>query len=233
MSSVYLRSLHMLGTSVKRILPDELRHYKVMFGICRGNYLPMNLRRNIRVKFGIYEPEIAGYVRRYATPGSCCYDIGAQYGYYTLALARLARPGRVYSFEANRDLCAKLMETLALNPELKSSVEVVNTFLAEQTDPGTNRASIDHLVFEQGLMAPDFIKMDIDGPEYEVLRGASRVLRERRPRLVVETHSPELEVNCKRLLEEAGYAARIIKNNPLLGEHRPIELNRWLTAQPL
>ena len=76
----------------------------------------MNLRRNIRINFGIYEPEIAGYVRRYATPGSCCYDIGAQYGYYTLALARLARPGRVYSFEANRDSARNSWKTWRSTP---------------------------------------------------------------------------------------------------------------------
>ncbi len=233
MSSLYTKSLRFLGRSVKQLLPDETQHHKVMFGICRGNYLPMNLRRNVRLVFGLFELEIAGYVRRYVKPGYCCYDIGAGHGYYTLALARLAQPGRVYGFEADRNRFAQLKETLALNAELAARVEIVNTFLAEQVDQSQNRVTLDCLVFERGLKPPDFIKIDIDGPEYEVLRGGTRVLRECRPRLVVETHSPELEINCKRLLEDGGYTARIVKNNPLLREYRPIELNRWLVAEPL
>ena len=55
MSSVYLtESLHMLGTSVKRILPDELRHYKVMFEIAGATISTHESAQEYnRVKFGI------------------------------------------------------------------------------------------------------------------------------------------------------------------------------------
>jgi hypothetical protein len=48
----------------------------------------------------------------------------------------------------------------------------------------------------------------------------------------VEVHSPQLEIDCKALLERSGYAVKIVKNNPLVQEKRPVELNRWLVAQP-
>jgi hypothetical protein len=231
MSSLYTIAVRSVGKSIKRFLPDEIRYHKVALGICRGNYLPLNLRRNLRIFFGLYEMEIAGDVRRFARSGSGCFDVGANHGYYTLALARLAAPGHVYAFETEASLCARLRETLALNPGLAPRIEVVNAFLAERTDQSENRVSLDDLVFKKGVRAPDFIKMDIDGPEYEVLRGGTRVLRECRPRLVVETHSPALEANCKHLLESAGYAVRIIRNYRLVREYRPLELNRWLAAE--
>jgi precorrin-6B methylase 2 len=231
MSSIYTTAVRSVGRSVKQFLPDEIRHHKVVFGLCRGNYLPMNLRRNVRVLFGLYELEIARYVRDFAQPGSCCFDVGANTGYYTLALARLADPGRVYAFETERNLCAQLRQTLALNAELAPRVDVRNIALAQETDEGLNRVTLDDLVFRQGVTAPDFIKMDIDGPEHKVLLGGTRVLRECRPRLVVEVHSPELETNCKDLLENAGYLVRIIKNYRFFTEYRPLELNRWLSAE--
>jgi len=231
MSSIYSKAVRFLGTSAKQFLPDEIQHHKVLFGVCRGNYIPMNLRRNIRLLVGLYEPEIASLVRRYAAPGSCCYDIGANRGYYTLALAKLASPGSVFAFEPDAGMCNQLRETVERNG-FANSVQIVNVFLAEQVDAGQNRVTLDHLVFEKRLKPPDFIKMDIDGPEYEVLRGGSRVLRECRPKLIVETHSPRLEKDCKALLENSGYKAWIIKNNPLLAERRPIEQNRWLNAEP-
>ncbi len=231
-NSLYTSTLRWAGRSVKQFLPDETRHYRIRFGICRGNYLPMNLRRNVRVLFGLYEPEIAGYVRRYVRAGSCCYDIGAGYGYYTLALVRLSASGRIYAFEADDRRCTALGDTLAFNGLCAARVEIVNAFLTEHADQSEHCATLDQVVFERGFKPPDFIKMDVDGPEYEVLRGASRVLRRCRPRLIVETHSPELEINCKHLLEDAAYRVRIIKNYPFLKEHRPIELNRWLAAEP-
>src|SRR5262249_41541821 len=134
MSSTYEKALHSLGRSVKRFIPDEQKHRKVLFGVCKGNYLPMNLHRNIRVLLGIYETEIAGYVRRYARSSSCSYDIGANNGYYTLALARLGTSAQIYAFEANPALCAGLKETLALNGEVEKRIKIINAFLSDRVD---------------------------------------------------------------------------------------------------
>src|SRR3989442_15364140 len=67
-------------------------------------------RRHFRWPFGLYEREIRPFVKSYAVPGSCCYDIGADIGYYALAFARLGAPGHVYAVEANGDACAARSE---------------------------------------------------------------------------------------------------------------------------
>ncbi|MDB4679018.1 FkbM family methyltransferase [Rhodopirellula sp.] len=48
---------------------------------------------------GEYEKEIVGFLEALISPDDCCFDIGGHYGYYTLALAKLAHQGRVHTFE--------------------------------------------------------------------------------------------------------------------------------------
>jgi hypothetical protein len=230
---LYTKAHGLLGKLKQSLLPDETSYRKVLFGLCKGNYLPLNLNRDIRPFLGITEIELIHYVKAYVRPGFCCYDIGANLGYYAFSFARLAAPGLVYAFEADPELCVRLEQTLAINGGFNGRMRIVNSFLAGELDPQQNKTTLDHLVFTERLVPPDVIKMDIDGPEYEVLCGAPRLLRECRPRMIVEVHSPELEVNCKRLLEESGYEVQVVRNNPWVQECRPhAELNRWLAAEP-
>lgn len=66
---------------------------------------------------------------------------------------------------------------------------------------------------ENGLPAPDLIKIDIEGWELQALRGARRILQQFRPSLYLEMHG-ETMVEKKRkvaeiveFLEQAGYPA--------------------------
>ena len=74
------------------------------------------------------------------------------------------------------------------------------------------------------------LKIDVDGAEVSVLAGASRLLVESHPDVIVETHSAELEHVCTRLLIEAEYASRVITPRRIFPQNRPAEHNRWLVA---
>jgi predicted RNA methylase len=211
--------------------PDSVDYHRVRFGLCRGYELPLNLRHNMRTVLGLYEPEIISYFKAFSPAGGCLYDIGARHGYYSLAFSKIAGAGRVYAFEPNeRDAeeCRKVM--LRNCPSAK--IEVHEIFIGRTVSPEKREDNLDNLVFVRGFDPPDLLKIDVDGPEYEILLGAGRVLSEFRPKLIVEVHSPQLEKDCKALLEVSGYSVKIVKNNPILREHRPIELNRWLAAVP-
>jgi hypothetical protein len=83
------------------------------------------------------------------------------------------------------------------------------------------------------LESPVFIKVDVDGSEVDVLEGAVGLLELMEVRLLIETHSPELERRCDSFLQRMGYQTRIVKNafwRILIKDMRPIELNRWLVA---
>jgi hypothetical protein len=213
------------------VVPDETRDYRIRAGIARGAFLRTNLRYGTRMLFGLYEGEIASWTRRFVRPGSVCYDIGAADGYYALAFARLARPGRVFCFEPDRNLARHLEETIRRNQHLGSDIQV-HAFKLGAHDMGRNATTLDALVYEDGWPAPDVIKMDVDGGERDVLRGGTRVLREHHPRVILEVHSIDLEKQCIALLENAGYLTTTVENRRYMAEDvfRRIH-NRWVCAE--
>jgi hypothetical protein len=73
--------------------------------------------------------------------------------------------------------------------------------------------------------------MDIDRAELSALTGAKGLLAARRPHLIVEVHSVELERQCGDLLLELGYSPRIVSQRRWLADNRPIEHCRWLIAR--
>jgi len=234
MISPYRLALRSLAGLKDLLVPNETRYRRVLFGICKDNLLPLNLRYRTRVLLGLYEIEIAKYVRTYTRPGICCYDVGAADGYYAMAFAALVAPGQVYAFEGDQQLCRMLSQTIERNTHLQSKVVVRNVFVGTGVNAAANEVSLDHLVFSEGLLAPHLIKMDIEGAEYAALLGATRVLKECRPKFIIEVHSQQLETDCKQLLESAGYKVTIIDNSPLTNEKefRRVGLNRWLCAEP-
>ena len=60
---------------------DRPRYVKVRFGPARGGALHTTYRSGSRMIFGLYESEVAPYLRRYVHSGDHCYDIGAADGY--------------------------------------------------------------------------------------------------------------------------------------------------------
>ena len=64
---------------------------------------------------GEYEPETTEFMRRTVGETSVCIDVGANFGYYTCLLARLAWRGRTYAFEADPQVHALLRENVFIN----------------------------------------------------------------------------------------------------------------------
>src|SRR5438132_5963079 len=219
--------------SILRLLKNKIvrpgvRYRRIRLGICRGALLPLDLQRHFRWPLGLYEREICHFVKSYAQPGSCCYDIGADIGYYSLAFARLGAPGHVYAVEADGDACAALEETVRRNPRVASRVSVVNALVADAANPPAKQVTIDQLVFEDGFEPPDLIKLDIDGGEYDALFGAREVIRAFGPSLIVEVHSKELESRCRHLLDGYGYELVVVDQASLFPDYRPDLHNRWI-----
>jgi FkbM family methyltransferase len=64
---------------------------------------------------------------------------------------------------------------------------------------------LDSLIAE-GLPRPDVIKIDVEGAEALLLRGADRLLRESGPRLLIELHGAGVAREVLPLLDDLGYA---------------------------
>jgi FkbM family methyltransferase len=140
-------------------------------------------------------------------PGMTILDVGANIGLLTLPFARLVRPGgRVIAFEPQRSIYQMLCGNLALNAI--DNVFAHNSAVGRQagsitvppidyTLPG-NFGGVSIGVSGAGETVPlvtidslalarcDFIKIDVEGMELDVLEGAGNTLRRFRPCLYLE-----------------------------------------------
>ena len=220
-----------VATIKNAVVTDQRRYLKVRCGPARGGVLYTTYLYGSRMIFGLYESEVASYVRRYVHAGDQCYDIGAADGYYTLAFARLASPGYVYCFDMDDGATERLGALAARNAHLGSEISAHSLRIgAGQID--ATRTSLDALVYDQTWRPPNVIKLDVEGDELNVLRGGERLLREHHPRLIIEVHSMNLESDCQCFLNSLGYTTTVVRNRKLMAEDAfRIGFNRWLCAE--
>jgi FkbM family methyltransferase len=145
-------------------------------------------------------------------PGDVVLDIGGCWGDTALYFASLVGPaGRVYTFEFDPESLAILRTNLSLNPELADRIVVVEralwetsgetlgiapagrmTHLLPTADTPQERSvatiTVDDFAEREGLERVDFVKMDVEGAELSVLRGAAGVLAEFGPSLAVAAY---------------------------------------------
>lgn len=152
------------------------------------------------------------FLRSELRPGQIVFDIGAFLGTYAVFEARWVGPtGRVVAVEPTPASCTAIRRHLRMN-DVAERVTVIEAavgaepgpaMLEEWAEPYRNQLvaadgpaarrvrmiTIDGLCGELGLI-PDWIRMDVQGSEFDVLRGARRTLEASRGRLrvVVEMH---------------------------------------------
>jgi FkbM family methyltransferase len=68
----------------------------------------------------------------------------------------------------------------------------------------------DDLVESGEIAAPSIIKIDVEGAEADVVRGAMNILRRHRPILLVEVHHVRAMHDLGALLHEAGYTTSLL-----------------------
>jgi hypothetical protein len=175
---------------------------------------------------GLYESEIAPYVRQYCRPGITSVDVGANSGYYSLVFAqRCGAP--VVAYEPDTAARERLARNLDLNPRTARWIDVRGLVVSDVEGPGS--VTLDADLAETAPVG--LLKIDVDGAEVNVLAGARRLLADSHPDVILETHSEDLEDTCARMLIEAGYAPRVVTPRRILPQHRPAEHNRWLVAE--
>ena len=178
---------------------------------------------------------------KWLKPDSIFYDLGANIGFYSLLANRFITKGKIYSFEPmpfNRIIFEKHIE---LNKDLISvnnisllpfaisdkEKEVIfsedtdqkdgNTYITSSPVYGAAKDtitvqcySIDELV-QKGYEKPGMIKIDVEGAEYDVLKGAVNTLKMYKPDLLLATHDchlPGVKDNCIQFLQELGLLCR-------------------------
>lgn len=193
-------------------------------GLGRGIRMHIDFAVQTRTYLGLYEVELNRFLRQILTAGVATFDVGAQAGYDSLVIAKRTR-ARVAAFECDADCLLAMKASFRLNPDLAPLIEPVDAVVG--ADPG--QTGLDDWAYGGGFV-PDFIKLDIDGGELAALRSAERLLAERKPALLVEVHSLDLERGCGSLLIEHGYRPVVVNQRRVWPDYRPIPHNRWLCA---
>lgn len=215
----------MLGAAKRAILPTGLHERTLPLGLARGLRMDIDFAHETRMYLGLYEIEMNRHLRRICTPGITSFDVGAQQGFDALVFAKLTG-ARVASFEREEGLVSRLQHTIALNPDLAHLIEPVLATVGS----GEDGRSMTLDGYADRHFVPDFIKIDVEGAEAEVLRGAAQILREHGPALLVEVHSVELEQECGSILAGHGYRPVVVSQRRIWPDNRPTAHNRWLVA---
>lgn len=169
-----------------------------------SKWLAENSALDAGLRSGEFERAETSFVQRFLLPGMTVVDIGAHHGYYTLlASARVGKSGKVIAFEPSPRERRRLEGHVHLNKcsnvkiepyALASEDKQAEFFLVEGSEDYCNSlrppavqadthtvtvkvTSLDSYISSKGIEKVDFIKLDTEGAESEVLRGALRLLQ--------------------------------------------------------
>jgi len=181
-----------------------------------------------------YEPELA-YLEKVLSQGKVFVDVGANFGVYTLVASRLVgATGKVIAVEPTAESFVTLRENIALNHFANvSTFQVALTqttgkaWLYHGWDPVGNSLgksplssdegeevqteSLDNLLENGGISRVDVIKIDVEGAEELVLRGATKTITTNRPVIIFEynpacaAHFSLSPCGARDFLEGMGY----------------------------
>ena len=191
-------------------------------------------------------------------------DIGAHFGYFTLLFSALAREGHVYSFEPSNNNYA-LLEANTRKKNITIDHRAVsrqngsisffefpvlfsesNSIYADQyqneqwfKDSGFKEITVECITLDSYCkthsIMPDFIKIDVEGAEHDVISGAQNILRQSNPVIAMEFVCPERgnknHHTAQDLLHQMGYTSYVIRDDGSLREIK--DINKYLDDKKL
>jgi FkbM family methyltransferase len=201
------------------------------------------------------DPSLLDLVREFVKPGAVVWDIGANVGLFSFAAASMAgSEGLVVALEPDAWLVQLLRRSALEQPAGSAPVQVVPAAVAAEMSIRTlclaarSRAS-NHLAefgttqtggerehqsvvaitldwLMESLPAPSLVKIDVEGAELEVLKGASRLFETIRPIVLCEV-IPASEPGVTEFFNDHGYD--IFDGELSAGERKPLHTSPWST----
>lgn len=187
---------------------------------------------------GLYEPLVVNFLLRRLTAGMTFVDVGANIGVFTILAARQVGPtGRVLALEPSPRVFPYLEYNVKINglsnvclkqraaydrdvPSLPLWEAPVEHFGMGALAPQFHTAptavpgrTLDHILIEEGIGHVDLLKVDVEGFEAAVFRGAKQLLTGERPPVILFEFCDWAEArvpggkkgDAQRVLHAAGY----------------------------
>ncbi|EKQ54512.1 MAG: methyltransferase, FkbM family [Methanobacterium sp. Maddingley MBC34] len=219
-----------IGRFFNKILPEDMVA-PILHGKLKGKKWYVR-SLNIECALGTYEKALRSIFEQELNVGSVVFDIGSNVGFYSLLSSTIVGDeGHVVAFEPllrNLYYLKKHLEmnncdnaefiAAAVSDDCGTSFfEDVSVAMSHITDiAGENTIKvktvrIDNLVEMKRIPAPDFMKIDVEGAEFLVLKGSENTIKKYKPKIFLETHSDELREDCYNFLKNAGYRVEYVE----------------------
>ncbi|MDB9739470.1 FkbM family methyltransferase [Candidatus Pelagibacter sp.] len=157
-------------------------------------------------------------------------DIGANIGSISLPLAKMFNKSKIFAIEPTNYAFKKLTKNLNLNEDLKKIISLNQIFLSKKNKPvkvwsswnfnnNTNKhkqhlgtlhsikresyMSLNNFINFKKIKKVDFIKLDVDGHELDVLKSGEKFLKNKKPIIFIEIAPylyPEFGYKCSELI---------------------------------
>ncbi len=199
----------------------------------------------------------------YLREGMVVFDVGANIGFYALHFARKVGPnGKVYAFEPVPEYFERLKQHINLN----DVTNIIPVPIALSDQKGTAKmsvasgdsslfhhesdrfievplATLDEFMSEHQINCAHALKLDVEGAELHVIRGANHTIQNFKPIMMVELNATTLKAagtspeELFRTIVSYGYRAYVIRNGQAIptGEVvKPMGYRIWsMTGQKL
>jgi FkbM family methyltransferase len=190
---------------------------------------------------GNYETWDWYHLCKLVKPHSVVFDVGANFGYYSLLLAAEKDASQVFAFEPEVETFARLQKNIALN-HLEKVVKGVRIGLSDvresahlSIEQGNSGASfigsagqtiqletLDGFCSTNSIEQIDFLKIDVEGHEMHVLTGGTEILSRCKPLILIEINPNALErsgssaIELQMKLRQMGYVLLVPKRKKLV-----------------
>ncbi len=187
---------------------------------------------------GTYEVEKQKLFKKIVKPGDVVFDIGANVGFYALLASQLVGPsGKVIAFEPLNKNVSYIRRHIKINN--LDNVSIIEAAVADKggigflirgtdrftghLDSNSNKEglrvktiSLDEGV-ETGLIPmPDVLKIDVEGGEYNALKGAENIIKTKKPSVIIAIHGNNMRYKCITLLQGFGYNVSSLTHGKVL-----------------
>jgi FkbM family methyltransferase len=209
---------------LKRLLAIIPRDAVVpMFGANLGMWWVIG-SANYNNWLGRDEKEIQKSFKKHVKKGYVVYDVGSNVGFYALLASPLVGlKGKVYAFEPVPKIFDRLTKHISINNlknveanqlaisdksgrvAFKEGQDTSTGRMAETGDMEVDALSLDDFVARRNAPLPDFVKIDVEGHELNVLRGMSKILDSKKD-IVIVLEADEDRSEVVDFLKGKGYA---------------------------
>ncbi len=196
------------------ILRGPLKGFKLIAGA------PAGPAKGLSYLLNLSEPKWLEMGKIISSKDDVCIDIGANIGIYSLLFSRYSKC--VYSFEPfprNLDFFRKMMAINQIKNVKIYPLAIANKIgkfyfqkgnciatgrLTKEGNFRVNAITLDHFI-ELSQIDPTIIKIDVEGLEYDVLKGIEKFLKRKKPKILIETHGNQIFKKILKYLKKIGY----------------------------